>query len=97
MNELSELQAQVYVALTEWKGALIPAEDLARFLEVWPIEHLEDPHDQVLRALDQLAGLGLVARVSVPNQMAEYVTGYRLLRDDELTKLEDLERLGAPA
>ena len=56
-----------------------------------------DRHDQVLRALDQLAGLGLVACVSLPNETGEYVSGYRTLREDELSRDDDLERLGAPA
>lgn len=95
MDQLGEVQANVYWALREWKGTLIPSEDLDRFLEEWPIGHLEDAHDHVLRALYQLAGLGFIARVSVPNQAGEYVTGYRVLREDELTKTDDLARLGA--
>ncbi|MDV6345295.1 restriction endonuclease subunit S [Nitrosomonas sp. Is37] len=96
MDQLSTFQAQVYQALEEWKGTLIPAEDLDRFLVQWPIEHLEDAHDQTLRALNQLSGLGLIARVSIPNQHGEYVTAYRMLREDELTKFDDFERLGTP-
>lgn len=97
MDQLSTLQTSVYGALEEWKGTLIPAEDLGRFLEEWAVEHLEDAHDQVLRALNQLAGLGLIARVSIPNQQGEYVSGYRVLRDDELSKYDDERRLGPPA
>lgn len=97
LNELSELQGFVRDALRAWKGTLIPTEHLQEFMGQWPVEHLEDLHDQVLRALDQLAGLGLVARVSIPNQQGEYVIGYRVLRDDELSKFSDLQRLGAPA
>lgn len=97
LNQLSELQGFVLDALRDWKGTLIPTEHLQKFMGQWPVEHLEDLHDQVLRALDQLAGLGLVARVSIPNQQGEYVTGYRVLRDDELTKFSDLQFLGAPA
>jgi type I restriction enzyme S subunit len=97
LNQLGELQGFVRDALRVWKGTLIPAEHLPEFMGQWPVEHLEDLHDQVLRALDQLAGLGLIARVSIPNQQGEYVTGYRVLRDEELTKFSDLQRLGAPA
>ena len=75
----------------------MPAEYLDRFLDEPSLDHLEDRHDQVLRALDQLAGLGLVARVSLPNERGEYVSGYRTLREDELSRDDDLERLGAPA
>ena len=97
LNQLGDLQRFIRDALREWKGTLIPAEHLKEFMAQWPVEHLEDVHDQALRALDQLAGLGLIARVSIQNQQGEYVTGYRMLRDDELTKLSDLQRLGTPA
>ncbi len=96
MNQLSTVQSQVYDALGEWKGTLIPTEYLDRFLEQWPIDHLKDCHDQVLRALNQLSGLGLVARVNIPNQLGEYVSGYRILREDELSLHDDLEELGKP-
>jgi type I restriction enzyme S subunit len=97
MEQLSAVQQQVYRALGEWNGTLIPAEDLVRFLEEWAVEHLEDAHDQVLRALNQLAGLGLIARVSVPNREGDYVSSYRVLRDDELSKFDDERRLGVRA
>ena len=66
IDQLSALQTQVYNALRGWSGTLMPPEYLGRFLEEPALDHLEDRHDQVLRALDQLAGLGLVARVSLP-------------------------------
>ena len=97
VEQLSEVQNNVYLALREWKGTLLPSEDLSSFLEKWPIEHLEDAHDQVLRILDQLAGLGLIACVSVPNRFGDYISGYRVLREEELTRQSDLEGLGAPA
>lgn len=95
LNQLSAVQGFVYEALSEWKGTLIPSEDLDRFREeCFQIEHLEDANDQIKRALNQLAGLGLIAKISVPNQAGEYVTGYRRLREDELSWAKDLERLG---
>ena len=97
MDQLSPLQTQVYNALRGWNGTLLLVEYLDRFLEEPSLDHLEDRHDQVLRALDQLAGLGLVARVSLPNETGEYVSGYRTLREDELSRHDDLELLGAPA
>jgi len=97
MDQLSDVQGHVYRALQEWKGTLIPSEDLDRFLTEWPIEHLEDAHDRVLRILGQLAGLGLIACVSLVTESGDYVTAYRVLREDELTLLEDRWRLGAPA
>ena len=97
MDQLSTLQVQVYDALREWEGTLIPSEYLDQFLEEGPVGHLKDRQDHVLRALDQLAGLGLVARVSLPNDTGGYVSGYRTVREDELSREDDLERLGAPA
>jgi type I restriction enzyme S subunit len=100
IGQLSATQSQVYSALTEWQGIFLPSEHLERFLEEWLVESLEDSyqediHDHVLRALNQLAGLGLIARISLPNRMGEYITGYRTLREEELTKASDLTRLRA--
>lgn len=100
IGQLSNTQNQVYAALAERQGVFIPSEELDRFLGEWLVEpledvYVEDTHDHVLRALDQLAGLGLIARVSIPNQTGEYVTGYRILREEELTKTSDLDRLKA--
>jgi len=91
MDQLGEVQAQVYEALREWKGTLIPSEDLDSLLEEWPVEQLEDAQDHVLRSLEQLAGLGLIAKVSVANQASEYVSGFRMLRDEELSHTEDID------
>ncbi|MEN6413440.1 MAG: restriction endonuclease subunit S [Veillonellales bacterium] len=95
MNQLSGVQYHVYEALREWKGTLNPSEDLELFLEEWPIEHLEDAKNHVLSVLNQLAGLGLIARVSIPNQIGDYATAYRLLREEELSKTDDFKRLEA--
>lgn len=97
MEQLSTLQNQVYMALQEWNGTLIPSSDLDDFLSQRPVEHLEDAHDQLRRALDQLAGVGLIAKVGLPTGTGEYVTGYRVLREGELSKADDMERLGARA
>lgn len=94
LNQLSEIQGFLYEALREWKGTLIPSEDLNQFRQqCFQIEHLKDANDHIRRALNQLAGLGLIAKISVPNQAGEYVTGYRGLRDDELTWANDIQRL----
>ena len=77
-----------------WKRTLIPSENLDRFrYRCPPIEHLEDANDQIKRALNQLAGLGLITKISLPNQAGKYVTGYRSLREDELTWADDIQRL----
>ncbi len=94
LDQLSEIQGFVYDALREWKGTLIPSENLDEFGEQsFPVEHLEDANDQIKRALNQLAGLGLIAKISIPNQAGEYVTGYRGLREDELTQVSDRQLL----
>jgi hypothetical protein len=54
---------------------------------------LDNTNAYILRALDQLAGLGLVVKVSVPNQQGEYVTDYRSLREDELSHIADGQSL----
>jgi len=61
--------------------------------QCFPIAHLENANDHILRALDQLTGLGLIAKITVPNQQGEYVTGYRGLREDELSQPTDLQSL----
>ena len=94
MDQLSELQSVVSNALQEWRGMLIPSEDLDEFrLQCFSNGHPENANDHILRALDQLAELGLIARISVPNQQGEYVTGYRGLREDERSQAEDLQSL----
>ncbi|MBU0909739.1 MAG: restriction endonuclease subunit S [Proteobacteria bacterium] len=94
LDHLSKIQGFVYKALREWKGTLIPSEDLDEFMgRSFQIEHLEDANDQIKRALNQLAGLGLIAKISIPNQAGEYVTGYRGLREDELTQVSDRQFL----
>ncbi|SDU40897.1 restriction endonuclease subunit S [Desulfobacula phenolica] len=90
MDQLSDFQGFVYKALREWKGTLIPSEDLESFREQsFPIEHLEDADDKILRALNQLAGLGLIAKISLNNHEGEYVTGFRGFREEELCQVAD--------
>jgi type I restriction enzyme S subunit len=96
--QLSKSQAAVYRALDNWERILIASEDLDRFVEEWLVDdQAEDAQEQVRRALNQLVGLGLIKQVSLPNQVGEYVAGYRTIREDELTKADDLKRLGANA
>lgn len=94
MDQLSNLQAWTYEALREWKGTLIPSEDLDEFREQsFPVEHLENAKDRILRALHQLAELGLIARISLDNQEGDYVTAFRGLREDEFTQVSDSQYL----
>ena len=94
MDQLSDLQGFVYDALREWKGTLIPSEDLETFREqAFPVEHLEDANNQILRALHQLAGLGLIAKISLYNYEGDYVTAFRGLREEELSQVSDRQYL----
>ncbi len=94
MDQLSELQSFVWRALQKWSGILVPSEDLDEFfLQCFSNGHPENASDHVLRALDQLAGLGLIAKITVPNQQGEYVTSYRGLREDELSQPADSQSL----
>ena len=94
MDQLSDLQGFVYDALREWKGTLIPSEDQEIFREqAFPVEHLEDANDQILRALHQLAGLGLIAKISLYNHEGDYVTAFRGLREEELSQVSDRQYL----
>ncbi len=94
MDQLSDFQGFVYDALREWKGTLIPSEDQEIFREqAFPVEHLEDANDQILRALHQLAGLGLIAKISLYNHEGDYVTAFRGLREEELSQVSDRQYL----
>lgn len=92
-NQLSELQQKVSTAMQEWRATLIPSEDMAEFKQSWPIEHLENADDQILRTLNQLAGLGLIVKIAVPNSEGEYVTAFRGIRKEEFSRSVDIEAL----
>jgi len=95
MNELSDFQGFVFDALQEWKGTLL-SDDMTvfdEFCRLWPIEHERNMHDRVRRSLEQLAGLGLIAKVALPNDRGNFVIGYRMLRPEEETRSRDIARL----
>lgn len=69
----------------------MPTEHMEEFIRSWPIEHLAGQEDHIERALNELAGLGLIARLSIPNDSGDYVTAYRGLREDELSRVDDLD------
>lgn len=105
-NELSELQHAVWTMLRhEWPQKLVIVDDPEAFNDfctneqtTWPIEHFNASPNRIRRTLEQLAGLGLIAKVSVPRQNAatqqtEYLTAFRPLRDDENSRLRDAAML----
>ncbi|AEG02817.1 restriction endonuclease subunit S [Methylomonas methanica] len=105
INELSELQYAVWTMLRhEWRNLVI-VDDPEAFNDfctneqtTWPIEHFNASPNRIRRTLEQLAGLGLIAKVSVPRQNAstlqtDYLTAFRPLRNDENTRLRDAAML----
>lgn len=60
--------------MREWEGTVVPedTEGLADFCSnpgtAWPIEHEEASPDRIKRTLEQLAALGLIAKVLIPNE-----------------------------
>lgn len=92
-NQMSELQGYVWTAMDEWQKTFIPSEHMEGFLEQFPVEHLENPEDQVLRVLNQLAGLGLIAQITLQNSNGEYVTAFRGFREEEFSKARDIKTL----
>ncbi len=95
MNDLSNFQGFVFDALREWKGTLLADEAIVldEFCRSWPIEHEQHIHDRVRRSLEQLAGLGLIAKVTLPNNRGDFVSGYRSLRPEEETRSRDIAHL----
>ncbi|MDD2761716.1 MAG: restriction endonuclease subunit S [Methylomonas sp.] len=106
LNELSEFQGAVWTMLRhEWPQKLVIVDDPEAFNDfctnpqtTWPIEHFNASPNRIRRTLEQLAALGLIAKVSVPRQNAatqqtEYLTAFRPLRDDENSRLRDAAML----
>lgn len=113
IEQLSSFQHAVWNTLRfEWRGAVL-ADDPAAFEEfctspqtAWRLEGFAAGHEQVRRALDQLAAMGLIRKMSLPRPdpttgRTEYLTAFRPLREaeygsrpEEDTALADAERLG---
>lgn len=102
-NELSEFQHEVWNTLRyEWRGSVI-MDDPEVFGEfctspqtAWRIEHFKASPNRIRRTLEQLAALGLIAKISVPKlnpltQQIEYLTAFRPLREEENTRLADAD------
>ena len=69
-DQMSELQFEVWWAVKRWKGTLIPSVHLDEFAQETSVEHLENAKERILRALNQLAGLGLIAKSPLPTMKA---------------------------
>lgn len=102
VDELSEFQFEVWSMLRhEWRGSVI-VDDPEVFGDfctnpqtAWRIEHFKASPNRIRRALEQLSALGLIAKVSLPKanavtQQTEYMMAYRPLREDENTRLADV-------
>lgn len=105
VDELSEFQFEVWSMLRhEWRGSVI-VDDPEVFGDFctnpqtsWRIEHFKASPSRIRRALEQLAVLGLIAKVSLPKvnaltQQTEYMTAFRPLREDENTRMSDVDSL----
>lgn len=112
IEQLSSFQHEVWNTLRfEWRGAVL-ADDPPAFEEfctspqtAWRLEGFAAGREEVRRALEQLAAMGLIRKMSLPRPdpntgRTEYLTGFRPLREaedgsrpEEDTALADAERL----
>lgn len=105
VDELSELQFEIWNLLRhEWKGSVI-VDDSALFAEFCAdpqtarcMERFKVSPSHIHRTLEQLASLGLIAKISLPRTNAlslqtEYLTAFRPLREEENTRLADVDLL----
>jgi type I restriction enzyme S subunit len=109
LGELSDFQRHVLAAFTtycEGSGEPLLAEDpdvFARFCDDASVnERLQtfgsSQGNRIRRTLSQLAALGLIAKVTLPKVDTEsgeldYLKAFRPLREDEYTRLADLQVL----
>lgn len=112
LEQLSSFQHAVWDTLRhEWRGAAL-ADDPAAFdafctspQTAWRLEGFAAGREEVRRALEQLAAMGLIRKMSLPRVnpntgRTEYLTAFRPLREaedggraEEDTALADAERL----
>lgn len=112
IDQLSSFQHEVWNTLRfEWRGAVL-ADDPTAFDEfctspqtAWRLEGFQAGREEVRRALEQLAAMGLIRKMSLPRLdpntgRTEYLTAFRPLREaedggraEEDTALADAERL----
>ncbi len=106
LSELSEFQRQVFVAFSAYPEQPLLAEDadvFARFCDDENVFELlkgfgPSLNNRIRRTLSQLSSLGLIAKITLPKQNPQtgerdYLKAFRLLREDEDTKMADIETL----
>lgn len=96
-KELSAFQKSVRNALKKKDRILIPDDtnSLDSFSKELTTTNDSNIQDRVIRALDQLATLGLVAKVSLPNEQGHYLNGFRMLREGESRRVADIQTVNA--
>lgn len=93
IDQLSTFQHEVWNALRyEWRGAVLTDdrtvfEDFCTGTAAWRLEGFQPAREEVRRALEQLAALGLIRKMSLPRdnpttRRTEYLTAFRPLRKD---------------
>lgn len=106
LDELSEFQRQVLAAFSAYSEQPLLAEDadvFARFCDDENVLELlkkfgPSLNNRIRRTLSQLSSLGLIAKLTLPKQNTEtgerdYLKAFRPLREDEYTKMADVETL----
>lgn len=106
LAELSAFQRQVLVAFSAYPEQPLLAEDADVFAHFCDdenvLELLKDfgpsLNNRIRRTLSQLSSLGLIAKVTLPKQNSQtgerdYLKAFRPLREDEYTKMADVETL----
>lgn len=101
IEQLSDFQHEVWNMLRyEWRGAVL-ADDPKVFEDfctnpqtAWRLEGFEAGRDEVRRALEQLAAMGLIRKMSMPRDnpnsgRSDYLTAFRPLHEDEASRRTD--------
>lgn len=109
IDQLSSFQHEVWNTLRhEWRGAVL-ADDPKVFEDfctnpqtIWRLEGFDAGRDEVRRALEQLASMGLVRKMSMPRDnrvtdRVEYLTAFRPLREDEASSRVEKDTAGKDA
>jgi len=105
LAELSEFQRRVFNAFLAYEKQPLFTEDPGKFTAFCADDRLMQSlsefsysSNKIGRTISLLADLGLIAQVSLPStnaltQAREYLKAFRPLREDEYTKMADVETL----